>query len=292
MSPHATFEDVLFGRARFSMENRNGLELLKLLDPGSVDHSIGDPPYDEKTHSSARSLKDGGKDIAIDFDPLPPCETFVPDLLRCTKRWVMQFCAQEQVSKYEIASGDVKFRREKSDRNYIRAQWWVRTNGAPQISGDRPAVPGESIVTMHSHRFTKKRWNGGGNRGYYLGPICDGPERLGHPTQKPEWLMEALIRNFTDPNDIVLDWCAGSGTTGAVCLKLGRRFIGCDLKGPCVLCGGDFPHEWEADLRRRVQSLDATLKPCGHNNVNYSAIALARLYKIDRGMKQQNLIAV
>lgn len=47
-----------------------------------------------------------------------------------------------------------------------------------------------------------------------------------HPTQKPEALCEYLIRTYSNPGDLVLDFCMGSGTTGAACLTTGRRFIG------------------------------------------------------------------
>lgn len=47
-----------------------------------------------------------------------------------------------------------------------------------------------------------------------------------HPTQKPVALMEYLIRTYTNPGDVVLDNCMGSGTTGVACANTGRRFIG------------------------------------------------------------------
>lgn len=47
-----------------------------------------------------------------------------------------------------------------------------------------------------------------------------------HPTQKPLDLLEYLIKTYTNENDIVLDNCMGSGTTGEACIKLGRNFIG------------------------------------------------------------------
>lgn len=47
-----------------------------------------------------------------------------------------------------------------------------------------------------------------------------------HPTQKPVDLMEYFIRTYTNPGDVVLDNCMGSGTTGVACLKTGRKFIG------------------------------------------------------------------
>lgn len=47
-----------------------------------------------------------------------------------------------------------------------------------------------------------------------------------HPTQKPVALMEYLIRTYTNPSDLVMDNCMGSGTTGVAAIQSGRRFIG------------------------------------------------------------------
>ena len=46
-----------------------------------------------------------------------------------------------------------------------------------------------------------------------------------HPTQKPVALFEYLIKTYTNKGDLVLDNCAGSGTTGVACKNLGRKFI-------------------------------------------------------------------
>lgn len=54
-------------------------------------------------------------------------------------------------------------------------------------------------------------------------------ERLGYPTQKPEALIERVINASSKPGDIVFDCFMGSGTTQAVAMKLGRRFIGADI---------------------------------------------------------------
>lgn len=47
-----------------------------------------------------------------------------------------------------------------------------------------------------------------------------------HPTQKPVALLEDLIQTYSNPGDTVLDFTAGSGSTGVACLNTGRRFIG------------------------------------------------------------------
>ncbi len=54
-------------------------------------------------------------------------------------------------------------------------------------------------------------------------------ERLDYPTQKPEALLERIIKASSNPGDLVFDCFMGSGTTQAVAMKLGRRFIGADI---------------------------------------------------------------
>lgn len=58
------------------------------------------------------------------------------------------------------------------------------------------------------------------------------PERLGYATQKPEELLKRIILSVTSENSIVADFFAGSGTTGAVAEKLGRRWIMSDFGKP------------------------------------------------------------
>lgn len=50
-----------------------------------------------------------------------------------------------------------------------------------------------------------------------------------YPTQKPEVLLERIIKASSNPGDLVFDCFMGSGTTQAVAMKLGRRFIGADI---------------------------------------------------------------
>jgi SAM-dependent methyltransferase len=56
-----------------------------------------------------------------------------------------------------------------------------------------------------------------------------GSEHLPFPTQKPEKLLERIIKASSNEGDLIADFFCGSGTTLAVAEKLGRRWIGCDL---------------------------------------------------------------
>jgi site-specific DNA-methyltransferase (adenine-specific) len=52
-----------------------------------------------------------------------------------------------------------------------------------------------------------------------------GKEKTGYPTQKPIGILRRIIQASSKERDVVLDFCAGSGTTGVVADQLGRRFI-------------------------------------------------------------------
>ena len=59
-------------------------------------------------------------------------------------------------------------------------------------------------------------------------------ERTGYPTQKPLGILRRIVAASSRPGDLVLDWCAGSGTTGVAAHQLGRRFLLCDSSPDAV----------------------------------------------------------
>ncbi len=96
--------------------------------------------------------------------------------------------------------------------------------------------------TDDSGRKCRKRFDAGKWRTYYPdsgmipNDVWDIPyensmskNRLDYPTQKPEQLLERLIKAATVKGDLVFDCFMGSGTTQAVAMKLGRRFLGADI---------------------------------------------------------------
>lgn len=60
-------------------------------------------------------------------------------------------------------------------------------------------------------------------------------EGVGYATQKPEALLERIIKASSNPGDLVCDFFGGSGTTAAVAERLGRRWITCDIGKPASL---------------------------------------------------------
>jgi DNA modification methylase len=55
------------------------------------------------------------------------------------------------------------------------------------------------------------------------------PQKPIHRTQKPVDLLEWLIKTYSNENDIVMDFCMGSGTAGVACQNLNRKFIGVEM---------------------------------------------------------------
>ena len=71
-------------------------------------------------------------------------------------------------------------------------------------------------------------------------PLCPkSMEKTIHPTQKPLALMERCVKIWSNPDDLIIDPFAGSGSTGIACKTLERRFIGIerDEKYFGVMCG-------------------------------------------------------
>ena len=193
---------------------------LAALADGSVDVTLSDPPFDAHTHARGGSVvrHDGGPSIGtIPFDALGAAAPIAAQIARLTKRWTLVFCAVRQIEEWACAF-------EACGWNVPRVVIWVKPDASPQFSGDRPGHGYESIVVAHAPGRT--RWNGGGMKGVYVCNRIDRDSGWLHPTQKPLALMEALVRDFTDPDELILDPFAGSGTTGVACKRLGRNFVG------------------------------------------------------------------
>jgi site-specific DNA-methyltransferase (adenine-specific) len=183
------------------------------------DHVIADPPYElevpTRTRRTRAYLEGRAPYAPIDFAPITEGQRRVFGRMVC--RWILVFCQVESVGRYQELFGN----------KYRRPLWWRKVDGAPQFTGDRPGMGYESIVCAWG-KPGRCAWNGGGKHGVYEHLIRDGEPRL-HPTQKPVSLLRELVRDFTNPGDVVLDPFAGSGTTGQACLEEGRRFIGIEL---------------------------------------------------------------
>jgi site-specific DNA-methyltransferase (adenine-specific) len=230
----------------------NGLKIMPTLD--AVDHVISDPPYEAEAHTKARrSLKDAtqrrgatntgevrhiDQPLEIRFAAITSKERKQAAAMfaRLARRWVLAFCQIEAVAAWRAALVD-------GGIEWVRGGTWIKPNGSPQFTGDRPGQGFESLALASnapdvddertslaiSHRAGRKRWNGGGKHAVWVVPLdhhAGGGGKAEHPTIKPIALMLALVADFTDAGDTILDPYAGSGTTGVAALRLGRQFVG------------------------------------------------------------------
>jgi SAM-dependent methyltransferase len=102
---------------------------------------------------------------------------------------------------------------EELDKNG-RIYWPQKEGGVPGYKRYLDEMPGTVLQSI---------WTD-------ISPVAaQSNDRTGYDTQKPEPLLERIIKASSDENDLVLDFFCGSGTTAAVAEKLGRRWIACDL---------------------------------------------------------------
>ncbi len=118
---------------------------------------------------------------------------------------------------------------------------WIKHNPMPNFRGVRFTNAHETLLWAQKKRGARYTFNHHSMKAlnddlqmrsdWYL-PLCTGKERQkfnnakAHATQKPEALLYRILLSSTNPGDMVLDPFFGTGTTGAVAKKLGRKFIG------------------------------------------------------------------
>lgn len=133
----------------------------------------------------------------------------------------------------EYSEGALK-RYDKTDAEGRRFKWNpLKTVSKEKL--DRLVAAGEAMITptskypVYKHYFDPAKGATIANVWKIPGMGTSSDERTGYPTQKPELVLERILRASTnDSNDIVLDCFAGSGTTAAVAEKLGLRWITMD----------------------------------------------------------------
>lgn len=193
---------------------------LPTLADQSVDCVITDPPYDDRTHSMARTNKGRGHgNRAINFDCYDhDAQTALfAELGRITRRWVVSTLATSDAFAFDLTP--------PPGLRCLRVGVWLKTSPMPQISADRPGMGWEPICYFHRDD-TKPSWNGGGKAGNYRLSSVSG---AGHPTSKPIGMVADWVRLFTNPGDTILDPFAGSGTTLRAAKDEGRKAIGVEL---------------------------------------------------------------
>ncbi|MEM8841979.1 MAG: site-specific DNA-methyltransferase [Pseudomonadota bacterium] len=215
------------------------------LPDASVDMIFADPPYNlqlkGELHRPNNSLVDAVDDEWDQFESFRAYDAFSRAWLKEARRvlkpdgaiWVIG--SYHNVFRLGVSLQDLGF--------WIQNDViWRKTNPMPNFRGKRFCNAHETLIWASRSEGSKPVFNydalkemndGLQMRSDWLLPICSGGERLkseagqkAHPTQKPESLLHRVLLASTNPGDVVLDPFFGTGTTGAVAKRLGRKFIG------------------------------------------------------------------
>ncbi|MER2508952.1 MAG: site-specific DNA-methyltransferase [Amaricoccus sp.] len=167
---------------------------------------------------------------------------------------------------------------------------WRKSNPMPNFRGKRLTNAHETLIWAAKSDQSKYTFNYEAMkalnddvqmRSDWVIPLCTGAERLktatgekAHPTQKPEALLHRVLVASTRPGDVVLDPFFGTGTTGAVAKRLGRRFIGIEREA-------EYRAAAEARIAR-VRTLDAEVAAVTTPKRAEPRVAFGQL--VERGM--------
>jgi len=221
------------------------VELMKALPEASVDMIFADPPYNLQLEGELlrpnHSKVDGVEESWDRFADFATYDRFTTDWLAAARRLL-----KPDGTLWVIGSYHNIFRvgARLQDLGYwiLNDVVWRKTNPMPNFRGRRFTNAHETMIWCARDRESRYRFNYEAMkslnddlqmRSDWLLPICNGGERLkdadgkkAHPTQKPEALLHRVIVAATQPDDLVLDPFFGTGTTGVVAKRLGRRYIG------------------------------------------------------------------
>ncbi len=221
------------------------IPILNGLPAGSADMIFADPPYNLQLEAELlrpnNSVVDGVNEAWDRFDGFADYDRFTAAWLSAARR-----ALKDDGTLWVIGSYHNIFRvgARLQDLGFwiLNDVVWRKTNPMPNFRGRRFTNAHETLIWCAKDRCAKYTFNYAAMkalndelqmRSDWLIPICGGGERLkngdgrkAHPTQKPEALLHRVILAATRPGDLVLDPFFGTGTTGAVAKRLGRRFIG------------------------------------------------------------------
>lgn len=190
----------------------------------TCDALITDPPYSARTHEGqrdrSRPLGGGGAKSTITYAPL---EEFAAAQL--AESWA------EQTRWWSVVFSDYAGARDH-EAAWQAAGWYtfapvgyIRTLPTPRLSGDGPTSALEyMVVSRPKHKIPTERC--GSRPGFYLVP--DSRHGSPHPGGKHLDVMRAIVRDYSEPGDLVCDPCAGGGTTLLAAVTEGRRAIGAE----------------------------------------------------------------
>lgn len=201
------------------------LDVIQELEDNSVGAIITDQPYN--IANDFELLKEGTVDWSHDFGDWDKGEIFPQDWLPEATR-VLKDNAVVIVMYDNIEIGLLVQAMREADLNVRQKMYWHKQNPHPQIHKIRLQDAIEEMVVGTMNEGEGHPFDGDAPQRHNVveTPICQGTERLEHPTQKPEALFRPIIEYWTQDDTLIFDPFTGSGTIPVVAKKLGRPYIG------------------------------------------------------------------
>jgi site-specific DNA-methyltransferase (adenine-specific) len=265
-APEPFFEDA---RRGLRLYRGDALELLKRAKDEHFDLIFADPPYflsnDGITCHAGKmvSVNKGLWDKAATFEEIHEFNRLW--LRECRRLLKPNGAIWVTGTAHNIYS--VGFALQTLGFKVLNDIAWYKVNPPPNLSCRYFTHATETILwarrdpkARHTFNYAEmKRENRDRQMQslWHIKPPAMREKRYGkHPTQKPEALLDRILRASTNPHDLVLDPFCGSGTTGAVCARLGRRFIGFELDEKYLAVAAKRVMD-ETDARERQDSLSS-----------------------------------
>ena len=199
------------------------LKVMKNIEDGSIDLVVTDPPYEIST-SGAGMYKQADKQYVKELNGMKDgfSEEVLEELCRVMKKInIYFFCNQKQI----IPLLDYFVKKKKCNWNILS---WHKTNPIPAC-GNKYLTDTEFILFFRE-KGVKVYGSFGTKRTWYATPLNQSDKKkYGHPTVKPQAILENLVVNSSQEGEAVLDCFMGSGSTGVACLNTNRDFIGIEL---------------------------------------------------------------
>jgi site-specific DNA-methyltransferase (adenine-specific) len=218
---------------RLKLYNRDCTEVLPEIEKESVDLVLIDPPYliskKQNTFSEINTSWNRKKAITNSFGDWDKVEQLDWDFLLKEFHRIMKDSATLIVFYDFWKLQELKENCEKYKFKQPRHIVWQKNNPVP-IHSKKNYLNNPREYALTFVKKSKPTFNSEYDFGFYTGPICMGKERTKHPTQKPLFLIDQLVRKHSNPGDLVLDCFMGSGTTGVSCVNSDRRFVGVELE--------------------------------------------------------------
>ena len=117
--------------------------------------------------------------------------------------------------------------------------WYTRAASGYTFNADAVRVAYDAVIAASRRELFNAKGKVAGSVWDISRPPNHSKEWIGYPTQKPEALLERVIRGHSAAGDVVADFFCGSGTTAAVAQRLGRRWIACDESRAAVAVTAD-----------------------------------------------------